>query len=439
VSLPQWAATVAVSAALAACAGSMDKLGRGASDSVSADPADRVAIRISSAIGWNANQKPAAPPGFTVSRYAAELRNPRWITVAPNGDVLVAESSKPLPAGIGGLFARLSRHVKSQGLDRSADRITLLRDADGDGQPELRSVLLENLHSPMGMLVQDGWLYVANTDAVLRFPYQTGQTRIDQQGERVLRLPEDGYDSHWTRNIVASADGKRLYVSVGSASNDAMRGLEDGQRRACILSIDPDGRNERVHASGLRNPLAMAIEPARQSLWTAVAEREGRGDERVPDFFTQVREGGFYGWPWAYFGPHPDTKLKDRNPAQVTRSITPDVDLGAHVSPLGLVFYEGASFAASYRGGAFIAEHGSWNHSRLVGYKVVFIPFSGGLPSAAPRDFLTGFIADTDASEVHGRPVGLAVAKDGALLVADDAGNSIWRVQSRSQSRATPP
>ncbi|HEX6012570.1 MAG TPA: sorbosone dehydrogenase family protein, partial [Geminicoccaceae bacterium] len=304
----------------------------------------------------------------------------------------------------------------------------LFRDADGDAHPEIRETLLAGLNQPFGMALLDGSLYVANTDGVLRFPYRPGETRIEARGEKILDLPAGGYNNHWTRNIVVGPGGWKLYVTVGSASNVGEFGMDEERRRACILEIDSDGGNERLYASGLRNPVGLDFEPETGVMWTAVNERDELGDELVPDYITSVREGGFYGWPYAYFGRNEDPRLAGQRPDLVARSLTPDLAVGSHTASLGLVFYTGTAFPERYRGGAFIGQHGSWNRAELSGYKVAFVPFAQGRPSGPMEDFLTGFVADGDRSLVHGRPCGVVMLPDGSLLVADDAGNRIWRV-----------
>ena len=380
-------------------------------------------------IGWPKDKAPAAPEGFAVTRFATGLINPRNIYVAPNGDVFVAEAHTELK-GIEWLKHAVG-YARSQRADKSANRITLFRDADGDGVPETNSIFLSNLNQPFGMLIIGDYFYVANTDGLWRFPYQEGDTSIKQPGEKILDLPAGGYNNHWTRNLLAGKDNGKIYISVGSGSNVAENGMENELRRANILEVNPDGGGERIYANGLRNPVGMDWAPGTDVLWTAVNERDELGDDLVPDYMTGVKDGGFYGWPYSYFGQHLDPRIKDQRPDLVAKAIVPDVPLGSHTASLGLVFYSGDKFPPRYRGGAFVGQHGSWNRSQLSGYKVVFVPFSGGKPSGNPEDFLTGFITHAGENEVYGRPVGVAVARDGSLLVADDAGNIIWRVNKQ--------
>lgn len=364
----------------------------------------------SKVIGWSEGKTPVAPDGFTVKRFAGDLNNPRWCYITPNGDVLVSQS------------------MTNQ--KKSANNILLLRDEDKDGIAETKITFLENLKQPLGMLILGEWFYVANTDEVLRFPYKAGQTQISGQGEKILDLPAGGYNNHWTRNLLASPDGSKIYVSVGSGSNNAEHGLENEIRRACILEINPDGSGERIYADGLRNPVGMDWEPVTKTLWTAVNERDNLGDDLVPDYVTSVKQGGFYGWPFAYFGSNEDPRMKGQRPDLVAKTLIPDVPVGSHTASLGLAFYTGKSFPAKYHGGAFVGQHGSWNRSEFSGYKVLFIPFKNGKPGQ-PEDFLTGFIADEEQSQVYGRPVGVTVTKEGSLLVADDSGNTIWLISKK--------
>ncbi|MEO6283596.1 MAG: sorbosone dehydrogenase family protein [Dyadobacter sp.] len=354
--------------------------------------------------GWPDGVTPKAPEGFTVTRYADKFNSPRWTYVAPNGDVFVAESSTK----------------------KSADRITLLRDVNKDGKPELREIFIEKLNKPLGMLVLKNYFYVANTNGLYRYTYKEGETKITSKGEKILDLPAGGYNNHWTRNLLANADGSKIYVSVGSASNVADHGIAVEKRRANILQINPDGTGEKVFASGLRNPVGMDWAPGSNELWTAVNERDLLGDDLVPDYITSVKEGGFYGWPYAYFGKNEDPRRKGERPDLVAKTLVPDVPVGSHTASLGLAFYDKTKFPAKYQNGAFIGQHGSWNRSQLAGYKVVFVPFKNGKPAGKPEDFLTGFVENEE--KVYGRPVGVTVMEDGSLLVNDDSGNTIWRV-----------
>jgi len=299
-----------------------------------------------------------------------------------------------------------------------------------NGQPAERDTFLKDLNQPFGMLLLGNKFYVANTDGVLMFPYQKGQTKITAKGKKILSLPAGGYNNHWTRNLIANADGSKIYVTVGSGSNVAEHGIENEDHRANILEINPDGTGERIYASGLRNPVGMDWAPGTNTLWTAVNERDNLGDELVPDYLTSVKDGGFYGWPYSYFGQHLDPRIgdKDQRPDLVKKAIVPDVSLDSHTASLGLAFYTKTAFPTKYQGGAFIGQHGSWNRSVLTGYRVAFVPFKDGKPTGPPEDFLTGFIADISKSQVYGRPVGVAVLYDGSLLVVDDASNTIWRV-----------
>jgi glucose/arabinose dehydrogenase len=396
-------------------------------DSLPPPYATKSVTNFSHVIGWKENEAPTAPDGFKVSKFADGFDNCRWIYILSNGDILVAESNSNHPMGekIGGTLIGAS---KSNNLSNSADRITLLRDHDKNGIPEVHDTFLEKQSQPFGMLELGKWFYVANTDAIVRFPYQTGQTRIIGDGELISVLPAGKHNRHWTRNIILNADGTKLYVAVGSGSNVAEHGIENEMLRANILEMDIDGSNERVYAAGLRNPVGMGWAPGGKTLWTVVNERDELGDDLVPDYLTGVREGGFYGWPYSYFGNHLDPRVKEPRPESVNEAIVPDLQLGSHTASLGLVFYTNDAFPEKYRNGAFISQHGSWNRSTLSGYKVVFVPFSNGKPSGEPEDFLTGFVADLDKEKVRGRPVGLAITADGSLLVADDVNGVIWRV-----------
>ncbi|MBK0377672.1 PQQ-dependent sugar dehydrogenase [Mucilaginibacter segetis] len=380
-------------------------------------------------IGWPVDKTPIAPAGFKVNLYADNLNNPRNIYIAPNGDVLVAEANTEIK-GIKKIGAEIIGAAGSQNLGKSANRITLFRDSNGDGVPDKRSVFLDNLNQPFGMLILGNSFYVANTDGLWRYNYTSGQTQINGPGKMILALPAGGYNNHWTRNLRANSAGTKIYISVGSGTNVAEHGMENEVRRADILEINPDGSGERIYASGLRNPAGIDFQSETGVLYAVVNERDDLGDNLVPDYLTSVKEGGFYGWPWSYFGQHPDPRLKVKRPDMVKKAIVPDFALGSHTASLGLTFYNGGMFPDTYKGGVFIGQHGSWNRSKLVGYKVTFLPFTNGKPAAKMQDFLTGFIADSAKQEVYGRPVGVTVAKDGALLVADDSGNKIWRVST---------
>jgi len=383
----------------------------------------------SKVIGWKDGEKPTAPAGFNVTKFADSLDHPRWIYEGKGGDIFVAESNTVLK-GIKKFGAKISRKIKTQKLGESADRITLFRDANRDGVYEQRFVFLEDLNQPLGMLILNNKFYVANTDGLVAYDYKPGMTQITTDPEPILGLPAGGYNNHWTRNIISNKDGTKIYITVGSGSNVGEHGMENEVRRASILEINPDGTGERIYASGLRNPVGMDWQPGTNVLWTAVNERDNLGDELVPDYITGVKDGGFYGWPYAYFGANPDPRLEDDpKPELVAKTLVPDVALGSHTASLGLAFYKGNKFPAKYRNGAFVGQHGSWNRSQLSGYKVVFVPFTSNKPGKV-EDFLTGFMANIDKSEVHGRPVGVTVLKDGSMLVADDVSNVIWRVSA---------
>jgi len=389
-------------------------------------------LNFSVAKGWPKGVMPQAPAGFVVTKFAANLDHPRWLYQLPNGDILVAESTTepPPPKSIEDRVAIwLQRNSDANG--KSANRITLLRDTKGAGVADKRWIFLAGLHQPFGMLLLGDKFYVGDTDGVMRFPYKAGATAIDGKGQKILDLPQGGYNNHWTRNVFANADGTKLYVTVGSGSNVGEHGADNEFHRADILEINPDGSGLRILASGLRNPNGLGFEPTTHALWTVVNERDMLGNDLTPDYLTHVVDGGFYGWPYSYWGRHVDTRVKPQRPDLVAKAITPDYSLGSHVAPLGLAFYDGTAFPASYRGGAFIGEHGSWNRNPFSGYKVVFVPFKNGQPSGEPQDFLTGFMPADQDSVAYGRPVGVIVAKDGSLLVADEVGNCIWRVAAK--------
>jgi len=349
---------------------------------------------------------PKAPEGFTVTKYAEGFDNPRWSYFAPNGDLFVSEAST----------------------GKSKGKITLLRDKNNDGKFEARETFLEDLNQPFGMLVIGDSFYVANTDGLYKFPYKEGQMSLKtEDGKKIVELPAGGYNNHWTRNIITNDAKDKIYISIGSASNAGEHGMAEEKRRANIIVVNLDGSNEKIYASGLRNPVGMDWNPANGELWTAVNERDELGDNLVPDYATSVKEGGFYGWPYSYYGQIEDPRLKGKAPELVKTSIIPDVPVGPHTASLGFAFYDAKAFPEKYRNGAFVGQHGSWNRSVLSGYKVVFIPFENGTPKQ-PEDFLTGFIADEDSSDVYGRPVAVTVTPQGDLLVNDDSGNALWKV-----------
>jgi glucose/arabinose dehydrogenase len=386
-------------------------------------------IKISPAKGWPDSARPAAAEGLSVNAFARGLDHPRWLYVLPNGDVLVAETNGPprpkaTPGVRGWFFKRYQK--KAGGAVPSANRITLLRDANGDGIAETRSVLLDSLYSPFGMALVGNTLYVGNSDAVVRFPYEPGQTRIQASPTKVVDLPAGPINYHWTKNILASPDGARLYVAVGSNSNIGERGMKNEKDRANILELDLATGRYRVFASGLRNPVGMAWNPASGALWVAVNERDELGADLVPDYVTAVKEGGFYGWPYSYYGQQVDGRVKPWRPDLVATAITPDYALGPHTASLGIAFAGESSLPERFQSGLFVGQHGSWNRKPRSGYKVVFVPFNGAAPSGPPIDVLTGFL--NAKNEALGRPVGVVIDSRGALLVADDVGNTIWRV-----------
>ena len=387
---------------------------------------------FSKVIGWKDGQTPIAPPGFTVTKYADGFKNPRWMYVTPNGDVLVAQSNSnySLLKQIG---ATLIGVWRSNNLKHSANIITLLRDSNKDGVLDLRETFLSKnngLNQPFGMLVIGNWFYVANTNAILRYPYKAGQTKITEKGEKIVDLPAGKHNGHWSRNIIANRDNSKIYIAVGSGSNIAEYGIANERLRANILEVNPDGSELRVYGAGLRNPVGMGWAPGTNTLWTVVNERDGLGDNLVPDYLTSVKKNGFYGWPYTYFGQHQDMRVKESKPELVKKTLVPDFPLGAHTASLGLEFYTGTSFPEKYRNGAFIAQHGSWNRKIISGYRVIFVSFKDGKPSGKSEDFLSGFIVDPKKDIVRGRPVGVIVMPNGDLLVTDDKTNTIWRVSA---------
>ena len=386
-------------------------------------------VNIAPAQPWVKALAPTAAPGTRVNRFADGLDHPRWLYVLPNGDVLVAETNAPeRPEDRKGIRGWVMKQVmkRAGAAVPSANRITLLRDTDGDGMADVRSVFLEGLHSPFGMALVGNALYVANTDALLRFAYAPGQTQIRVPGERIVDLPAGPLNHHWTKNVIASPDGKRLYVTVGSNSNAAENGIDQEQGRAAIWEVDPATRTHRVFGYGLRNPNGLAWEPHDGTLWTVVNERDEIGSDLVPDYLTSVREGDFYGWPYSYYGQHVDERVKPQRPDLVTQARQPDYALGPHTASLGLTAADGARLPPPFTEGMFVGQHGSWNRAPRSGYKVIFVPFRDGRPQGAPVDVLTGFV-DADGN-ARGRPVGVAIDRQGDLLVADDVGNVVWRV-----------
>lgn len=386
-------------------------------------------MNIAPAKGWPTGGAPRPAEGLAVKAFADKLDHPRWMLVLPNGDVLVAESNAPpkaeekktLRSRVQGMVMK-----RAGAATKSANRITLLRDSDGDGVADLRSTFLSGLNSPFGMALVGDTLYVADTDAVLRFPYKTGETTISAPRVRVTDLPAGPRNHHWTKALIASPDGKHLYATVGSNSNVGENGMAEEEGRAAIWEIDVETGTKRLFATGLRNPNGMSWEPSTNALWTVVNERDEIGSDLVPDYLTSVKDGGFYGWPYSYFGQHVDERVKPQRPDLVARAIVPDYALGPHTASLGLSFDPASALPAPFKGGAFIGQHGSWNRKPHSGYKVIFVPFAGGKPSGPPRDVLDGFL--NGDGEAQGRPVGVEFDRKGALLVADDVGNVIWRV-----------
>lgn len=430
-------ASLLAATTLAACGGGEDSLDQtGARPQLPARDQTLIPpMKIAKPAGWE-GERPTVPEGFTITAVATDLKIPRQILVLPNGDILVAE-------GVGGNAPKLrpkdviAGYIKSLGKSgvEGGDRITLLRDADGDGRPELRTTFIDDLNAPYGLALVEGRLYVANQDALLRFDYRDGQTRIVGKGEEVTKLPSQ-VNHHWTKALAASPDGSKLYVGIGSNSNVGERGLSLEENRAVIWEVDAATGASRIYVSGIRNPTALAFEPSSNQLWAVVNERDELGAELVPDYLTAVLEGAFYGWPYSYWGRHIDPRVQPQKPELVGTAVTPDYALGSHVAPLGLSFASGTGFPG-YAQGAFIGEHGSWNRRNLVGYKVSFVPFASGRPAGKPEDFVTGFIKDGRA---RGRPVGVTYDPvRGALWIADDLSNTIWRVTAaKSVALASP-
>lgn len=388
-------------------------------------------VNIAPAIGWSENATPVAAEGTQVNAFAKDLAHPRWLYVLPNGDVLVAESNGPAkPKGSFSLRGWIAGKVmaKAGAGVPSPDRITLLRDTNNDGVADERSVLLEGLHSPFGMALIGETLYVANADAIVGFPYKTGDLVIKSAGTKLVDLPS-GINHHWTKNIIASEDGSTLFATVGSNSNIAENGFDIEEGRAAIWQIDVKTGAHQLYATGLRNPNGMAWEPSSKTLWTVVNERDELGHDLVPDYLTSVQSGGFYGWPYSYYGQHVDTRVKPQQPERVAKAISPDYALGAHTASLGLTYSGDNSLPAYLQNGMIIGQHGSWNRKPLSGYKVLFVPFKDGKATSEPIDVLTGFV--NHDGKANGRPVGVAIDGQGGLLVADDVGDAVWRVTKK--------
>ena len=396
-------------------------------------------VNIAPAMGWPPGATPVAAPGTTVHALAQGLEHPRWLYVLPNGDVLVAETdAPPKPDDNKGIKGWLTKRVmkRAGSGELSANRITLLRDADDHGVAVIRTTFLEGLNSPFGMTLIGDQLYVADTDAVLRFDYLEGETRLTGKGTKVIDLPAGTINHHWTKNLIATADGTHLYVTVGANSNEGENGVDAEAERAAVWEVNLADGSHRIYASGLRNPNGLAWEPRTGALWTTVNERDELGSDLVPDYMTALKDGAFYGWPYSYYGQHVDTRMRPQRPDLVARAIAPDYALGSHTASLGLAYLDSSALLPMYHDGMFIGQHGSWNRRPRSGYKVIFVPFANGKPVGPPVDVLTGFLSpDGDA---YGRPVGVALDKGGALLVADDVGNAVWRVTASDRSSAAP-
>lgn len=431
---------IGIACLLCACGNNSKKEeGKNTSDSVESKkyntvvnlpPPDEKAseVKYSKVIGWPANATPVVPSGLTIKKFTSGIKSPRNIYVAPNGDIFVAFANTESKGIQKKVKDELSGRNESQHTQKSLNQVYLFRDTNADGIPDYQSLYLSHLNQPFGLLVNNNYFYVANTDGVLRFPYNPSETKISAKGEKILELPAGGYNNHWTRNLITNKDGSKIYVSVGSASNVAEHGINEEMRRANILEINPDGSGERIFAGGLRNPVGMDFLPGTNELWTVVNERDELGDNLVPDYLTKVTEGGFYGWPYSYFGRNIDPRIKaeEQKPELVEKTIVPDLPLDSHSSSMGLVFYDHDKLPAKYHGGAIIAQHGSWNRSTFTGYRVAFVPFKNGMLAGPAEDLITGFIADEGKGEVYGRPVAVAITKEGNLLITDDASDTIW-------------
>jgi glucose/arabinose dehydrogenase len=392
-------------------------------------------MRVPPAVGWKQGQSPVVAAGLTVHAFATGFEHPRMVYTLPNGDVLVAETNGPKapiyrPKDYITGVVQASAGTKAPG----GNRITLLRDTKGNGIPDVRTIFIDHLNSPFGIVLVGNDLYVADTDAILRFPYVPGETRITSQGIMITDLPAGPINHHWTKSLTASPDGSKLYVGVGSNSNITENGIAVEIGRAAIWEVDPRTGLKRIYAAGLRNPTGVAFEPQTGKLWAIANERDEIGPNLVPDYLTSVQDGGFYGWPYSYYGQHVDVRVQPQRPDLVATAVSPDYALSSHVAPLGMVFSQASHLSARYSNGVFIAEHGSWDRSPLNGYKVVYVPFQAGRPSGPPQDVVTGFLTQNQ-QDVQGRPVGLAVDHTGALLIADDVGETVWQVSANGQSR----
>src|SRR6195952_1159495 len=390
-------------------------------------------MHVASVVGWKPGERPTVSDGLQIKALANGLQHPRSLYVLPNGDILVVQSkapgTEPIKRPKDFIMKWVESWATSGGDTGESNRITLLRDADGDGVPEVKSVFLDHLHSPFGVALVGNDLYVANTDAIVRYPYNAGDTKITAAGTTLTPLPGGPIDHHWTKSLVASADGSLLYVGVGSNSNITENGIEAEKNRAAIWEVDRATGRWRIFASGLRNPNGLSWEPQSHALWAVINERDEIGPNLVPDYLTSIKDGAFYGWPYSYYGQNVDPRVQPQRPDLVAKAIAPDYALSSHVAPLGLAFYTGTALPAAYRGGAFVGEHGSWNRPQLNGYKVVYVPFANGRPNGPAQDVVTGFLSPDEKS--RGRPVGLAIDKSGDLLIADDVGNTVWLVSGR--------
>jgi len=431
----------AATLALAACGNpqKIDPMQQVGPNPVLPKPAEELiaAVGVPKVVGWKQGETPRVPRGFQIQALATGLSNPRRVYPLPNGDILVVETDRtgsepvdrpkdPIRDFIMSLAHGGGGAKETSGSAGKPQRITLVRDANGDGKPELKTVLVDHLNSPFGIVASGGYLYVANTDALVRYPFTPGQTTITAAAQKVLDLPGGLIDHHWTKDLTVSPDGSKLYVGVGSNSNIQERGPEAETNRAAVWEVDPKTGAYRVFASGLRNPNGLTFYPGSNTLWTVVNERDELGPNLVPDYMTSVKDGAFYGWPYSYYGQHVDPRVRPQRPDLVAKAIPPDYALSSHVAALGLTFYTGSNFPAMFRGGAFVGEHGSWNRTSYNGYRVVFIRFAGGRPVGSPHNFVAGFIGPD--GEARGRPVGVAIDRTGALLIADDVGNTVWRV-----------